>query len=126
MARWWPMWSRFGLTVAAAGMLVLLGGCADQSPGSDVAPAGTQRVEVRYSASEVQGGVQRVRVQRGGVVALVVRSDVADEVHLHTYDRKVDVPAGGSATLSFTADQPGVFEAELESRGVQLVQFEVR
>ncbi|WP_051343082.1 hypothetical protein [Pseudonocardia spinosispora] len=111
--------------MAAAGVFLLLGGCADQRSNA-VAPAGTQRVEVHYSAGEVQGGVQRVRVQRGGVVELVVSSDVADEVHLHTYDRKVDVPAGGSATLNFTADQSGVFEAELESRGVQLVQFEVR
>jgi heme/copper-type cytochrome/quinol oxidase subunit 2 len=74
----------------------------------------------------VQGGVSRVPVHLGSSVALVVSSDVADEVHLHGYNRKVDVPAGGTATLEFVADQAGVFEAELESRGTQLVQLEVR
>jgi len=70
--------------------------------------------------------VSRVPIQVGSSVALVVSSDVADEVHLHGYDRKVDVVAGGTATLEFVADQAGVFEAELESRGIQLVQLEVR
>ena len=74
----------------------------------------------------VQGGVSRVPIRLGSSVALVVGSDVGDEVHLHGYDRKVDVPAGGTATLEFVADQAGVFEAELQSRGIQLVQLEVR
>ncbi|MDT7624734.1 MAG: hypothetical protein QOF99_5635 [Pseudonocardiales bacterium] len=85
-----------------------------------------QRVEVHYAKGAVQGGVSRVPVRLGSPVTLVVTSDVADEVHLHGYDRKVDVPAGGTASIDFVADQAGVFEAELESRGTQLVQLEVR
>jgi len=81
---------------------------------------------VHFAGGVVQGGVSRVPIHVGSSVALVVSSDVGDEVHLHGYDRKVDVPAGGRATLEFVADQAGVFEAELESRGIQLVQLEVR
>lgn len=36
-------------------------------------------------------------------------SAVADEVHLHGHDEKVDVPANGTATLTFTATIPGIF-----------------
>jgi hypothetical protein len=86
----------------------------------------SRRVEVKFARGVVEGGVSRVPIHLGDPVALVVSSDVGDEVHLHGYDRKVDVPAGGTATLQFVADQAGVFEAELESRGIQLVQLEVR
>ena len=70
--------------------------------------------------------MSRVPVNLGSTVALVVTSDVADEVHLHGYDRRADVPVGGTATIDFVADHAGVFEAELESRGIQLVQLEIR
>jgi hypothetical protein len=84
------------------------------------------RIEVLVMGGAVAGGVQRFPVARGKTVELVVSSDVADEVHLHGYDRKVDVPAGGKATLSFVADVPGVFEVELEKSKVQIAQLEVR
>jgi hypothetical protein len=51
---------------------------------------------------------------------------VADEIHVHGYDLKGQVPAGGVGTVQFVADQSGVFEVELESRGAQLAQLEVR
>ncbi len=57
---------------------------------------------------------------------LVVTSDVADEVHLHGYDKSVDVTAGGTATLTVLAKIPGVFEVELESRKLVLTQLQVQ
>ncbi len=57
---------------------------------------------------------------------LIVCSDVSDQVHVHGYDRGVEVPANGTATVEFVADRAGVFEVELERRGVQLAQLEVR
>lgn len=123
-------WCRRGLvlTTIVAGLLSVVG-CAQQSrqpPVSTTNSGPPQRVEVRYAQDAVQGGVQRVPVSLGSAVALVVSSDVADEVHLHGYDRSVDVHAGGTATLEFVANRSGVFEAELESRGAHLVQLEVR
>lgn len=128
-----------GLSAIALGVAVIatVAGCAHPAapavtsgPAASSGPAGTsvpaQRVEVHYAKGAVQGGVSRVPVRLGSPVTLVVTSDIADEVHLHGYDRKVDVPAGGTASLDFVADQAGVFEAELESRGTQLVQLEVR
>ncbi len=72
-----------------------------------------------------QGGIVRQTVNKGDRVVLVVKSDVADEIHLHGYDLSRDVTAGGTARLPFTANVPGRFEVELESRGVQIADLTV-
>lgn len=72
-----------------------------------------------------QGGIVRQTVDKGDRVVLVVKSDVADEIHLHGYDLSRDVTAGGTARLPFTATLPGRFEVELESRGVQIADLTV-
>ena len=73
-----------------------------------------------------QGGIVRQTVSKGDRVVIVVKSDVADEIHLHGYDKHADVTAGGTARLPFTADLPGRFEVELESRGVQIADLTVQ
>jgi len=125
---------------ALAGARTVLAGCSGGSttatqtstapsttPASSAAaqPAVT-RVELRFAGGSVVGGVGRRAVPLGGTVDLVVSSDVADEVHLHGYDKKVDVPAGGSATLSFVANVSGVFEVELHGVDKLLTRLEVR
>jgi heme/copper-type cytochrome/quinol oxidase subunit 2 len=58
-------------------------------------------------------------------VVLSVSSDVADEIHVHGYDRKANVPAGATASVVFTANTPGVFPVELENSKRQLLQLQV-
>jgi len=72
-----------------------------------------------------QGGIVRQTVNKDDQVVLVVTSDVADEIHLHGYDKAKDVAAGGTVRLPFKATIPGRFEAELESRGVQIAEITV-
>ena len=71
------------------------------------------------------GGIQRATVKKGQKIAIVVHSDVADEVHVHGYDLHKDVDAGGTVRIVFPATITGVFEAELESRSLQIVEFTV-
>ena len=92
------------------------------------APSTTERgrlVQHAFRGGEVTGNA-REQVKRGESVRLVVSSDVAEEVHVHGYDKRVDVPANGTAELSFVADIPGVFEVELEQRHRRLFTLEVR
>ena len=70
-------------------------------------------------------GIVRESVDKGDRVVLVVKSDVADEIHLHGYDIMRDVAAGGTARLPFTASLPGRFEVELEDHGVQIAELTV-
>ena len=70
-------------------------------------------------------GIVRESVNEGDRVVLVVNSDVADEIHVHGYDISREVAAGGTARLPFTATIPGLFEVELESRGVPIADLTV-
>ena len=70
--------------------------------------------------------VEQLSVQRDRQVVLVVESELTDHVHLHGYDLMADVAPGAPATIRFTADAPGRFEIELEDRGLQIGELEVR
>jgi ABC-type Fe3+-hydroxamate transport system substrate-binding protein len=72
-----------------------------------------------------KGGIVRQTVKQGDQVVLVVKSDVADEIHLHGYDKSREVEAGGTVRLPFKATIPGRFEVELESREVQIADISV-
>lgn len=114
------------LLAAAALTLAGCGGSAGSAVAVPVVTAdGTQRIELAYSGGEVPGGTVRYAVPLGSAVEIVVASDVADEVHLHGYDRSSFVTAGATTALRFVADVPGVFEVEMEQRGAQLAQLEV-
>jgi hypothetical protein len=71
------------------------------------------------------GGVKTLRFRKGDQIAFRVRSDVADEVHVHGYDVHRDVAKGGMAGFSFRGTIDGIFVVELESRGVQIASLEV-
>jgi heme/copper-type cytochrome/quinol oxidase subunit 2 len=71
------------------------------------------------------GGIRRVTVAKNRQVVLVVRSDVADHMHLHGYDVMRDVAPGAPAQLRFRATIPGRFEVELEDRGLQIADITV-
>lgn len=93
--------------------------------GPETGAAAEPTLRISYADGQVSGETGRVPVALGTTVTVLVRSDVADEVHLHGYDKTVAVPAGGSATLRFSADIPGVFELELHEAGITLASLEV-
>ena len=96
-------------------------------------PTGTTRptvsrlqiITINVENGRPVGGVAKATVKQGKKVALVVHSDVADEVHLHGYDLSRDVEAGGTATIAFKAKIAGRFEAELEDRKEQILSLTV-
>src|SRR6476469_5623441 len=69
------------------------------------------------------GGIKKLEYSKGDQVRFRVRSDVADEIHVHGYDFHKDVPAGGAVSFSFPAKIDGVFVVELESRGEQIAEL---
>lgn len=85
----------------------------------------TRTILIMVRGGQASGETGRVTVPLGTPVSLVVTSDAADEIHVHGYDRKAEVPPGGTASVSFTATIPGVFEVELENSKVQLLQLQV-
>lgn len=83
-------------------------------------------VDVGFDGSTVAVADDRIEVNVGSTVALVVTSEVADHIHLHGYDLFVDVVPGVPAVMTFTADIPGLFEVEFEDSGRFIAELAVR
>jgi FtsP/CotA-like multicopper oxidase with cupredoxin domain len=137
-------------TFVATGCLLALGlaGCAGKSApavtmsasaGAPAAPSASltaspsptasavdQTIRITYAGGKVVGGAQLVKVKQGGTVAIVVTSDVADEVHFHGYDLEADVAKGGTVTITFTAKAAGRYIVELEKLGRRLATLQIQ
>ncbi|MEV5973253.1 hypothetical protein [Streptomyces sp. NPDC051921] len=89
------------------------------------APAG-RTLTVTVTGNSVQPPPSRVELKKGERLTLRVTSDRADTLHVHGYDREIDLPAGRQGTLTLTADRTGLFEVETHESGLLLTQLVVR
>jgi hypothetical protein len=132
--------NRFLVACATLLAVAVLGGCGSSNDGTTgtaettttgatsttTSPAKPVTVSIVVQDGAPKGGIVRATVNKDDHVVLVVKSDVADEIHLHGYDKKTEVTAGGTARLPFVANIPGRFEVELESRSVQIADLTVQ
>jgi hypothetical protein len=89
-----------------------------------VPPAPTT-IRVTVRDGRPVGGIARPSVRQDDRVVLIVRSNVADHVHVHGYDLLADVAPGRRARIAFRATIPGRFEIELEDRHVPIAELRV-
>ena len=82
-----------------------------------------QRLVVRVENGGPVGGAQDYEIEQGKQVVFIVRADVEDEVHIHGYDYTAAVAPNQQAKITFTADEPGEFEVELEQRVVPIAHL---
>jgi FtsP/CotA-like multicopper oxidase with cupredoxin domain len=88
---------------------------------ADLEPAQPAFTTIRVENGKPAGGVRTITVNKGDRVRIEVRSpDTSDEIHLHGYDLKRDLKAGGRVRFSFDGGVEGIFEIELESAGTQI------
>ncbi len=99
-------------------------GTTTQATTTEPGAAGT-KIEITIKDGRPVDGIRKATAKKDEKVTLVVRSDVADEVHLHGYDLHKDVEAGGTARIVFIAKITGRFEAELEERKEQILDLSV-
>ena len=128
--------------VVLGGALILLSPSDDSAPqsaGTTTTPAAPDTATqpaatapapaftvVRVRGGKPVGGVQTITAHKGDVVRIEVTSpDTTSEVHLHGYDIKRELKAGGSVQFVFTAKNEGIFEMELEGTAVQIVKLVV-
>lgn len=108
------------------GMVILAtAGCGVGPPGRTAASAAPVTITVNVGGGAVRTPSRRVTVRRGRVVRIVVTSDAAEEFHLHGYDRELTLKPGVPGELRFTADEPGVFEAELHRSRARAFELQV-
>jgi hypothetical protein len=123
---------RLGILAATVVVLILAfvllrpggGNGGSKAPSASTAQPAVKTV--RVVGGKPQGGIKTLSFVKGDRVRLRVVSDVADEIHVHGYNLKKDVPKGGSVEFSFPATIEGVFEVELENAGVQIANLEVQ
>ena len=53
-----------------------------------------------------------IKAKAGQTVRVTGTSDVADELHIHGYDKEIELTPGKPASLTFKADTKGTFEIE--------------
>ena len=143
------------LILILAGALVACGGSADETPEAEPTVADTTEttegqsetpeaspeparaesepatpaknlISVNIANGKITPGPGKVDVPLGEKVTVEVTSDVAEEVHVHGYDEFLDLEPGKITKLTFTADIPGVFGAELEGSGKLLFELQVK
>lgn len=80
---------------------------------------------VTFEDGEAKGGVKDLTFDKGEQVRFRVRSDVADEIHVHGFDRYADVEAGQSVTIAFAAKFDGIYEVEMHGTGTQVAALRI-
>lgn len=98
---------------------------------AETRPESRPKPEPRIPEIEVvdgapKGGPADLEFVRGEQVKFVVRSDLAEEIHVHGYDVTAEIPAGGKAVVEFPAELEGIFEVELHGSGALIAELTVR
>jgi plastocyanin len=84
------------------------------------------RVEtIRIRDKGPVGEPKTLEFDSGDTVRLRFVSNVAEEIHIHGYDKYVNVRPDSSATTRFKADAEGIFEIEAHSTGELLAKLQV-
>ena len=132
------------LVVCASLSVLVIAGCGGSSsedearpsatsapaPATDAKPPATtavagRTIQVAFAGGQVQGGRRTEKIDLGEEVRIQAVSDVAEELHVHTYDRRVDLQPGQTGEVVFTADIPGRHEVEFEKSHRQALTLEV-
>jgi hypothetical protein len=88
-------------------------------------PAKPEVPVVEIKGGQPVGGVQELEFKVGDEVEIEIRSDAADEVHLHAYDVTLPIPAGTPRTLTFEATIDGGYELESHVTGALLANISI-
>lgn len=98
-----------------------------EKPQTEVtATTALRQFELVVKGKKLIDGPQVLQVNEGDEVIISITSDIAEELHLHGYNQKVDLEPTRLGTLRFVADRSGRFEYELEKSRVELGVLEVQ
>jgi hypothetical protein len=93
------------------------------SPGST--PQGTT-IKVTFSGNNVTPSGERIEVEHGRPVTLLVTADKPGEIHVHsTPEQELEYKAGHSELPIVNLDQPGVVDVESHNLDKVIVQLQV-
>lgn len=114
-------WGSIVLSVLLAGLLFTAGCERSSATGADT----VKEISVTVVDGDVSPAPDRIEVSKGQTVRITVRSDVADVVHVHGYDKAATLAPDTPSTMEFVADTAGLFEVETHVTKLQLLQLVV-
>lgn len=89
-------------------------------PSNTADPSGDQ-ADVTLAVTVANGKVNpsgaTVKVKAGQTVLVTAVSDADEELHIHGYDKELELTPGKPAQVKFTADMKGTFEVETHKSG---------
>lgn len=117
---------RIMATVAALLLTLLVtAGCGGDTGGSGGVE--TKTIEITISGDSVTPNGDRIFIDHGQPVTLVVHADKAGEIHVHSSPEQELEYGSGTTTLRLTPiDRPGIVEVESHTLDKTIVQLEVR
>lgn len=81
--------------------------------------------EIVIKANKLSSGPETIQVTEGDDVQIIVTSDVVDELHLHGYDKTLNLLKNQPVTLSFKATLTGRYVYELHDTETAIGALEV-
>lgn len=116
---------RVALVATVMTSLLSVAGCgSDQPPDSPEPTGGSGRIELTFEGEEAPP-TERVEVEAGEEIVIVIKSDRAGELHVHSEPEEVLEYAAGTTSLKLTIDQPGVVDIERHEPEALVLQLEV-
>lgn len=122
--------------VIAVGAVLFAGGCSSDKSGTSTetttatamggvtnAPADTP--EFILHNGETVSGPATISFKIGDTVKFKVISDKDDQIHIHGYNKEVDLKSGEYQTVEFKATIAGKFEIEIHSNDSLVTTLEV-
>jgi hypothetical protein len=110
-----------------------LAGCGGSSGGETTSSGSSSQtkpldIHVKIANGEVTPAGERVDATVGQPIRMIVDSDAADELHVHsTPEHEFEVPANAHGKVyKFTLQQPGVVEVELHGLDEVVVSIAAR
>ena len=74
-------------------------------------------IDVTVANGKVNPSGATIRVKAGQTVLVKAVSDTAEELHIHGYDKELELAPGKPASVKFTANMKGTFEVETHKSG---------
>lgn len=117
-----------GIAALLGIFLVISGRSANKLQSSNTAPTPTPSqtlINIIIKDGKLVSGPETTQVKEGDKVSLNIVSDKDLEVHLHGYDKSVELKANAPGSIDFTADQTGRFIYEIEDTSTEIGAVEV-
>ncbi len=88
-------------------------------------PNSTKSFDLVVKGKKIASGSGDLKVTEGDQITINITNDEDEELHLHGYDKSVELQANKPASLSFTANLTGRFPYELEKSKIEIGALEV-